>query len=465
MKKMKKILTMLLFTMLFCFSTSGVAMAGTDMGTIGSDGKNSTIVEAVEPGSEKYLIFKTSSTQTEYKFIFENVHVKVTSFDLELCLNGGANTVIYTHTFSVKEAKVTELITLVPDTEYYICVHNSSSSDTSVVPEFKITAADPNSDILTLNQSSLLMKKGKKAALKADYSTDNAGKELTWKSSNKKVATVNSQGKVTAVSAGTATITCTSKADENLKAACKVTVVTEAKSVTLSKKKVTVEEGSTVSLNTSVKPSGAKNQPILWKSSNESVATVAEDGTVTGVKEGTANISATVQYRSEKSVGAICKVTVKEAAAKDTSDVAITLGQGEDNITMTYQYAAGICYSAVGKYTLKVGNYKGNLDITFKLTSGSDVQTVSVVPNSTYYLNYTYTFDADQGTRTMIPQTTYQMNPITHVMEAKTTYTYSTIPAVPTESDLSVTVSGKTCKYTTSSAGAYKKGTLSYEKQ
>lgn len=51
-----------------------------------------------------------------------------------------------------------------------------------------------------------------------------ANKVVTWKSSNTKVATVNSRGKVTAKSPGTATITCTAKDGSGKKATCKITV-------------------------------------------------------------------------------------------------------------------------------------------------------------------------------------------------------------------------------------------------
>ena len=65
---------------------------------------------------------------------------------------------------------------------------------------------------------------GKSGTLKATvYPETLADKSVTWKSSNKKVATVTTAGRVKAVGAGTAIITCTSNAT-GLKATCTLTV-------------------------------------------------------------------------------------------------------------------------------------------------------------------------------------------------------------------------------------------------
>ncbi len=320
-------------------------------------------------------------------------------------------------------------------------------------------------DALTLNKSKLLMKMDDKVKLKAEYITEKADKSLTWKSSDTKVAKVSSKGTITAVNVGTATITCTSKADAGFKATCKVTVVTEATDINISKESVSIDKGSSITLTAAIKPSGAKKQPIIWKSSDKTIATVTEKGVVTGIKKGTVKITATVQYRKKDTVIAACLVTVQEPEANDPSDVEIKSGQGNGNILVKYQYSAGFCYAADGYYTLKVGNYKGDLGVTFQLTNGSDTQIITVEPNSTYYLTYTYSFTEDRGTIRMTPQYTYEWGPVTGSLRQKTTYIYSTVPAIPRDSDLSVSVSGKVCKNTISAAGSFEKGTLNYIKK
>lgn len=76
-----------------------------------------------------------------------------------------------------------------------------------------------------LNKTSLTMKKGKTYQLKATVTPNNAtNKKVTWTSTNKTVATVNSKGKVKAVKKGTCKIKCTAKDGSKKSATCKVTV-------------------------------------------------------------------------------------------------------------------------------------------------------------------------------------------------------------------------------------------------
>lgn len=78
---------------------------------------------------------------------------------------------------------------------------------------------------IALNKTGATLMKNETLDLKATVTPSNAAnKAVTWKSSNTKVATVNSRGKVTAKSPGTATITCTAKDGSGKKATCKITV-------------------------------------------------------------------------------------------------------------------------------------------------------------------------------------------------------------------------------------------------
>ncbi|MBS6465794.1 MAG: DUF4214 domain-containing protein [Clostridium sp.] len=78
---------------------------------------------------------------------------------------------------------------------------------------------------LTLNKTKATLNPADTLTLKATVTPSNAtNKAVTWKSSNTKVATVSSSGKVTAKAAGTATITCTAKDGSGKSATCKITV-------------------------------------------------------------------------------------------------------------------------------------------------------------------------------------------------------------------------------------------------
>ena len=170
-----------------------------------------------------------------------------------------------------------------------------------------------------LNTTSATIDEGKTVTLKATIEPSKAtNQEVTYKSSNTKVATVNSSGKVKGVSEGTAKITVTTK-DGNKTATCKVTVKAAEKKVTkieLSGSKA-IEQGDTVTLKTTITPSNATNKKVTWTSSNAKIATVNNNGTVKGVSAGTATITATAQDGSK--VKGTIKVTVKEIAVTKIS--------------------------------------------------------------------------------------------------------------------------------------------------
>ena len=178
-----------------------------------------------------------------------------------------------------------------------------------------------------LNRSSVKLEKGKSTSLSATvlpaYAKD---KTVTWTSSNTKVATV-SNGKVTAKSAGTATITAKTK--NGKKATCKVTVVINPTSVKLNRTSVSLVKGKNVTLKATVNPSNASNKKVTWTSSNKKVATVS-NGKVTAKNYGTAVITA----KTSNGKKATCKVTVKNPKTVNPTSVklsktSVTLGKGK----------------------------------------------------------------------------------------------------------------------------------------
>lgn len=84
-----------------------------------------------------------------------------------------------------------------------------------------------------------------------------------------------------------------------------------AESVKINKTKATLYKGKTLTLKAALTPTGASDK-IVWKSSRPKVASVSDKGKVTALKKGTATITA--QTASGKK--AVCKITVKEVAAK-----------------------------------------------------------------------------------------------------------------------------------------------------
>lgn len=124
-------------------------------------------------------------------------------------------------------------------------------------------------------------------------------KKVTWSSSDKSVATINSNGKVTAKKKGTATITAKVG---NKKYICKIKVENPKISATSKK----IDKGSTYTLKIT-----GSTQKITWSSSDKNIATVNSNGKVTAKKKGTVTITAKVGSKKYN-----CKITVVNVSAR-----------------------------------------------------------------------------------------------------------------------------------------------------
>ena len=206
----------------------------------------------------------------------------------------------------------------------------TSKSNSKVKATCKVTVKQPVKKI-QISKNVLAVQKGKTVNIKATVKPKNASnKKLKYKTSNKKIATVNSKGKVKGIKNGTVTITVTAADGSKKKATCKVGVYTaKIKKATVSPSKKTLNVGQTVTLKTKIKsPSKGAVNLFTWTSSNKKVAFVDANGKVKALKAGTATITGTAADGSKKKV--TCKITVKQPVKKVTitpSSAQVTEGQ------------------------------------------------------------------------------------------------------------------------------------------
>ena len=174
-----------------------------------------------------------------------------------------------------------------------------------------------NVENVSLDKTNITLTEGDSKTLTATVYPDNAtNKNVSWSSSDESVAAV-SNGTVTALKAGTATITVTTE-DGGKTATCQVIVnarIYNVESVSLDKTNITLPEGDSETLIATVYPDNATNKNVSWKSSNTSVATV-NNGVVTAIKAGTATITVTTKDGGKT---ATCQVTVKAKQINVTS--------------------------------------------------------------------------------------------------------------------------------------------------
>ena len=273
---------------------------------------------------------------------------------------------------------------------------------------YKVTGVSLNTDSLTLVE-------GGTATLAATITPSNAtNQNVTWSSDNESVATVDQNGRVTAVAQGGATITA---AVDGKSAECYVTVNAAAPvpvtSVSLDKTSLGLTEGDTETLTATVEPSDATNKNVTWSTSDASIATVT-DGVVTAVAPGTATITVTTEDGNK---AATCAVTVTAATVPVTgvtlnkTSTSLYVGDTETltptitpdnatnkNVTWSSDDTSVATVDASGLVTAVA---RGTAVITATAADGSGASASCTVTVSSYLPpanpNYRITVEAAQG--------------------------------------------------------------------
>ena len=195
----------------------------------------------------------------------------------------------------------------------------------------KVTVSDKEIKVtgVKLNKSETSLLVGGNETLTATVLPEDAtNQNVTWKSDKPEIATVDANGKVTAVKVGEATITVTTE-DGGKTATCKVTVSETSVAVTgvtLNKAETSIFVGGSETLTATVAPADATNQKVTWKSDKPEIATVDANGKVTGVKAGEATITVTTEDGGKT---ATCKVTVKPNLVSEITLAALAIYVGE----------------------------------------------------------------------------------------------------------------------------------------
>ena len=183
-----------------------------------------------------------------------------------------------------------------------------SSKDGKITASKTIEAVVTPTDITTTD--TLTLTAGEAATLETAVApADATHVVISYTSSDNSVATVSDTGEVEAVGEGEADITAAVQ-DTELSAVCKITVLPKIESVDLSDTTLSLKVGGTVQLTYTVQPEDAVVETATYTSSDESVATVDEEGAVTAVADGTATVTVDVD-----GVTAECEVTVSTKAA------------------------------------------------------------------------------------------------------------------------------------------------------
>ena len=199
-------------------------------------------------------------------------------------------------------------------------------------------------------------------------------KNIEWISSNNTILSVDNNGKVAALNCGEASITAVSK-DSGVTATCDITVIYKVSDISLSRNEIEIEAGKTYSLKAEISPQQASNKSVVWKSSDDNIASVNENGVVTGVSSGETYVTVTSEDGGKY---ASCKVVVRKSTISgcrivfedslqvyDGTPKTPAVSVFDDNLQLTQgvnfevSYEENV-YAGIGTVVITgIGNYEG----------------------------------------------------------------------------------------------------------
>ena len=187
----------------------------------------------------------------------------------------------------------------------------TSAKTRSLAYEFSKISTPSKPDSISIDRNVLELSEYRYAKLTATILPENTNENIIWTSSDESIATVDQFGTIRAIKEGVVTITAHLE-NTNLTADCIVTVKklgsTESKSIILDRNFLELSEYRYDRLTATILPENT-NENIIWTSSDKSIATVDQFGTIRAIKEGVVTITA---HLENTNLTADCIVTVKK---------------------------------------------------------------------------------------------------------------------------------------------------------
>lgn len=262
--------------------------------TISEAGTYKVKVTATSPA--KYQVSAEQSVaipDTDFKHSYTWEHDQTTHW--QYCSVGNENTTPEAHTFG--DWTVTKQASIGVEGEKErtctVCRYKETATIPAIyIPSYPVTGIKVSPDTLALTR------KDETAQLTAEVIPSYADNtRVKWKSSDENVVTVDEKGKVTAVGNGTATITVTSVSGNYIATvAVTVKIPVEIEKISIEAEKETLTKiGESTELKVKIEPENADAQKLIWKSGDEMIAAVDENGKVTAIGNGTAIITVTTE--------------------------------------------------------------------------------------------------------------------------------------------------------------------------
>lgn len=244
-----------------------------------------------------------------------------------------------------------------------------------------------NPTSIKIKEKDLSLQVGETKELSYTLTPSNATATITWESSNQSIVSVDSKGKIKALSGGTATITI--KAN-NLSDKINVTSIDKVKEIQ-TEDEITLYKGDKYQIKYTVLPENAINKQVTFESSDETLLKVSSDGLITTLdKTGNGNITIT---SVESGIKKTIKVTVKSKLEKiyfpnkylelyidDVKNLNIIIVPSDVKVTINYESSNPNVVTVNSGGIIK-GISEGEATITAKTIDNefSDIATIKVI--------------------------------------------------------------------------------------
>ena len=305
---MKKLLISILVLMLFCVSVNALAenseaitleVNTARLPLYAADDAFAASLRAGKEANSLQILLLQAGKSVQVQTAVKPGSVK----DKKTVLTAADETIAQIHGNAVTALKAGETVLTI-----------ASEQDPSVTEQFLLVVYKPVSQI-TLTAADKHIAVGQTAALTAAVAPEDATvKDVTWSSSDERIATVDAAGNVTGVMRGNVRITAAPKDGGKVTGNFYLQVTQNAEQLTLDKQEMTLDAGRVNMLKATVLPDNTNDKSVEWTSSDESIATVNAYGRVTGVARGDCEITCT--SKTNNAVWAKATIHVQQPVKK-----------------------------------------------------------------------------------------------------------------------------------------------------
>ena len=285
------------------WSSSAESVATVENGVVTAVGKGSATITAKTANGIEAKCSVTVGVPLKGISFKDNVTEKTINrseqFTLEVVFNPTDTDVDKTIKWSSTDTSVATVVdgvvTAVGDGETVI----TATASNGMTATCKVKVIIPLNSISIKESTSILCGGTEKLEVTYNPVDTTDDKTISWTSDNEEVATVSTDGTVTAKGVGTANIKATTS--KGLEATCAVTVLpVELESIIIKEQNITINKGQSQDLTIVYVPENAtEDKGITWSSENDEIVSVSENGTITAHKVGKITITATAENGEE----------------------------------------------------------------------------------------------------------------------------------------------------------------------